>query len=81
MSAGGARLLRAWLGSPLRSRPVLEARHDAVAELLASHDLDTFRGRLRGVVDVERIAARVALRTARPRDLSGLRDTLYRPRI
>ncbi|GAB1425135.1 DNA mismatch repair protein MutS [Thauera terpenica] len=36
------------------------------------------RGTLRGVADVDRITARIALRSARPRDLSALRDTLAR---
>ncbi|MBK8740313.1 MAG: DNA mismatch repair protein MutS [Betaproteobacteria bacterium] len=76
VTAGGARLLRAWLGNPLRGHAAVAARHAAVAELLEAGELDALRRQLRGVVDIERIAARVALRTARPRDLSGLRDSL-----
>ena len=76
VTSGGARLLRAWLGSPLRNHAQLQARHQAVAELLEHRELDALRARLRGVVDVERITTRIALRTARPRDLSGLRDSL-----
>ena len=76
ITSGGARLLRAWLGNPLRNHSLLQSRHRAVAELLERRELDALRTRLRGVVDVERITARIALRTARPRDLSGLRDSL-----
>ena len=76
VTAGGGRMLRAWLGNPLRGHAGAEARHIAVAELLERRDLETLRAQLRGVVDIERIAARVALRSARPRDLSGLRDSL-----
>ena len=76
VTSGGARLLRAWLANPLRNHALLQARHGALAELLQQRELDALRTRLRGVVDIERITARIALRTARPRDLSGLRDSL-----
>jgi DNA mismatch repair protein MutS len=80
----GSRLLHHWLHHPLRDRAVLNARLDAVDKL---GDTSPDKGRLGGVyrtvheqlkpcVDVERITARIALRSARPRDLSGLRDTL-----
>jgi DNA mismatch repair protein MutS len=75
----GSRRLRHWLHHPLRDTGVLLRRQAAIAALLHPS------ARLRhprvaelfaGWSDVERITARVALRTARPRDLSGLRDTL-----
>ncbi len=70
----GSRLLAHWLHHPLRNRSVLRDRLDAVDELdekyAAVHD------QLKPAVDVERITARIALKSARPRDLSGLRDTL-----
>ncbi|MFA5826101.1 MAG: DNA mismatch repair protein MutS, partial [Gallionellaceae bacterium] len=70
----GSRLLANWLHHPLRDRHVLRARLDAVDKLgehfRAVHD------HLKPSVDVERITARIALRSSRPRDLSGLRDTL-----
>ncbi|MGH8502887.1 MAG: DNA mismatch repair protein MutS [Gammaproteobacteria bacterium] len=72
----GGRCLRRWINQPLRARDVLEHRHSAVAELLETQVFDDLRRRLRGVHDIERIVARVALRSARPRDLAGLRDTL-----
>ena len=70
----GSRLLANWLHHPLRDRSVLNARLQAVAQLDERHR-DVFEN-LRPCVDVERITARIALRSARPRDLSGLRDTL-----
>ncbi|HLU77874.1 MAG TPA: DNA mismatch repair protein MutS [Burkholderiales bacterium] len=75
----GSRLLRHWLHHPLRDRAVLNARLDAVAELGGDGVPDLHSGlhaALRRVADVERIAGRIALKSARPRDLSSLRDTL-----
>jgi DNA mismatch repair protein MutS len=75
----GSRLLRQWLGEPLRSRETAAARHGAIAELIASPlPRRRLAADLKRTVDLERVAARVALFTARPRDLSGLRDTLQR---
>ena len=70
----GSRLLANWLHHPLRDRAVLNARLQAVAQLNELHH--TVQAQLKPSVDVERITARIALRSARPRDLSGLRDTL-----
>ncbi|HQS58135.1 MAG: DNA mismatch repair protein MutS [Gallionellales bacterium 35-53-114] len=70
----GSRLLNHWLHHPLRDRSTLRARLDAVENLSGSyreaHEI------IKQCVDIERISARIALRSARPRDLSGLRDTL-----
>ncbi len=78
-TAAGSRLLRHWLANPLRPREVPLARHAAIAELRAA---ETVRQRLvaelKRTVDVARIATRIALGSARPRDLAGLRDTLAR---
>ncbi len=72
----GGRLLRRWLHRPLRDQQVVRGRHDAVATLL-DHDADAnLRESFRRIGDLERILARVALRSARPRDLSTLRDGL-----
>lgn len=68
----GARLLRRWLGRPLRDPAQLRLRHHCVAALLANADIETLRRWLRQVGDLERILARVALRSARPRDLTQL---------
>ena len=73
-SGMGSRLLRHWLHHPLRDRDVVGARHEAVGAL--SEAADEVHGVLRRFSDVERIASRVALKNARPRDLSSLRDSL-----
>ncbi|MGO1071601.1 DNA mismatch repair protein MutS [Lysobacter sp. CA199] len=72
----GGRLLRRWLHRPLRDRDVLRHRHQAVATLIESHAGDDVRERFRALGDLERILSRIALRSARPRDLSTLRDGL-----
>jgi DNA mismatch repair protein MutS len=73
----GSRLLRHWLHHPLRDRAVPQARQQATEVLLGS-DWQTLRATLRTLSDVERITGRLALLSARPRDLSSLRDTLAR---
>ncbi|HEY6985384.1 MAG TPA: DNA mismatch repair protein MutS [Rhodanobacteraceae bacterium] len=72
----GARLLRRWLHRPLRDRDAVAARRQAVGALIDAQPYEALREILRGVGDLERILARVALRSARPRDLSTLRDGL-----
>ena len=76
----GSRALRQWLTQPLRDRAVARARHDAISVLLAPERLgmgyESLREALRGMSDVERITARIALRQVRPRELAGLRETL-----
>ena len=70
----GSRLLRHWLHHPLRDQAVLVSRHESVEFLFQKNqDIKTI---LRRFADVERIAARIALKNARPRDLSGLRQSL-----
>jgi DNA mismatch repair protein MutS len=76
VTAMGGRLLRRWLSSPLRNRETLARRHKAVGALLAGQQYEPFREELRGIGDVERILSRVALATARPRDLTTLRHAL-----
>lgn len=75
-SAMGSRMLRRWLHQPLREKSVLQRRQQAVAELKTNYRFEPLRESLRDVGDIERILARVALKSARPRDLSRLRDTL-----
>ena len=72
----GGRLLRRWLHRPLRERRVVGERHDAVERLLDARADGHVRDAFRGLGDIERILSRVALRSARPRDLSTLRDAL-----
>jgi len=72
----GGRLLRRWLHRPLRDRSLLRHRQQAVATLIESRCGDTLREEFRALGDLERILSRIALRSARPRDLSTLRDGL-----
>ncbi len=73
----GTRLLRHWLHHPLRDREILSQRRDAIGVLAEQPDTAAALTRLlKGCADVERISGRIALKNARPRDLSGLRDTL-----
>jgi DNA mismatch repair protein MutS len=76
-SGMGTRLLRHWLHHPLRDRAVLIQRREAIGTLADTPDTtDKLSRLLKSCADVERISGRIALRNARPRDLSGLRDTL-----
>ncbi|MBW8364449.1 MAG: DNA mismatch repair protein MutS [Rhizobium sp.] len=73
----GTRLLRHWLHHPLRDRGILIQRRDAIGVLAELPDTAaTLTRLLKSCADVERISGRIALKNARPRDLSGLRDTL-----
>ncbi|MEP6483288.1 MAG: DNA mismatch repair protein MutS, partial [Rudaea sp.] len=72
----GSRELRRWLHRPLRDHALLKRRHHAVATLLIQRRYDALRDTLRDIGDLERILSRVALRSARPRDLTTLRDGL-----
>jgi DNA mismatch repair protein MutS len=75
-TAMGGRCLRRWVNRPLRDREALGQRHAVVGELIATGGHTGLQERLRGIGDVERILTRIALRSARPRDLSTLRDAL-----
>ncbi len=72
----GGRLLRRWLHRPLRDRGVLGERLHAVQTLIDRGADADVRERFRALGDLERILSRIALRSARPRDLSTLRDGL-----
>jgi DNA mismatch repair protein MutS len=77
-TAMGSRLLRRWIQRPLRDINVLSARYQAIDMLLSSGAVDTLQEQLHGIGDVERILSRVALRSARPRDLRQLCEALSR---
>ena len=73
----GSRTLARWLHHPRRAAAVAQARQQAIAALLAAgRGFDAVRTHLRTVSDIERIAARVALASVRPRELAGLRESL-----
>jgi DNA mismatch repair protein MutS len=68
----GSRLLRHWLHHPLRDQQAVAKRHDAVQALKEKNVQQT----LKRFSDVERVTARLALKSVRPRELAGLRDSL-----
>ena len=75
-TAMGSRTLRRWLNRPLRDQHLLQLRHQVIGALLEQASFVELYGMLRKVGDVERILARVALRSARPRDLTQLASAL-----
>jgi DNA mismatch repair protein MutS len=75
-SAMGGRLLRRWLQRPLRNHELLRERHQCIATLGMDALHEKLHTLLGGIADIERILTRIALKSARPRDLSGLRDSL-----
>ena len=75
-TAMGGRELRRWVQRPLRTRAPREHRLQAIEAFLDTGLHEAVHSLLRRVGDIERILARVALRSARPRDLAGLRDAL-----
>ena len=72
----GGRLLQRWINRPIRSRQVLSGRMDAIDQIVQDKHADPMFSCLRNIGDIERILARVALRSARPRDIARLRDAL-----
>ena len=72
----GGRLLRRWLLNPIRDRQGLGLRHRTIGAMIERAVHKELRERLRDAGDVERILARVALGSARPRDLTTLRSSL-----
>lgn len=75
-TAMGSRLLRRWLNRPLRDHGVLQQRQALIAELNSQYVTEDIHVALKQVGDIERILSRVALGSARPRDLARLRDAL-----
>ncbi|MEW8022403.1 MAG: DNA mismatch repair protein MutS [Candidatus Thiodiazotropha sp.] len=76
VTAMGSRMLRRWISQPLRQREAVAERHATIEALLASRLFHELREILQGIGDIERILARVALKSARPRDLATLREAL-----
>jgi len=73
-TAMGSRLLKRWIHAPLRDQAKVASRHQAVAELQLH--LDELQPQFKQIGDLERIVARLALRSARPRDFARLRAAL-----
>ena len=72
----GSRLLKRWIHQPSRNLDALTRRQDSIALLMEHGRYDELRSPLRQIGDMERVLARLALRSARPRDLSRLRSAL-----
>ncbi len=75
-TAMGCRLLKRWLHAPLINIDQINHRLDSVDALLATNQLDIIREQLLPIRDMQRILTRIALGTCRPRDLSGLKQSL-----
>ncbi len=77
-TAMGSRLLRRWLNRPIRDRVELKHRQQALDVLQRTGPVEALQGVLKEIGDLERILTRIGLRSARPRDLANLRDSLAR---
>lgn len=75
-TAMGSRLLRRWIHQPLREHFLIRKRQQAITEMIAVDGLEALKKSLDLIVDIERILSRIALRSARPRDLLGLRQSI-----
>ena len=71
----GSRLLALWLHHPLRKKNHILARQKAIQALASDYDM--IKNSFNQISDIERIAARIAIGSARPRDLANLRDSLH----
>ena len=72
----GGRELARWVTSPYRDQAIPEQRLAIISALIHSGLGPTIRKHLKGIGDIERIVARIGLSSAKPRDLSRLRDSL-----
>lgn len=75
-TAMGSRLLRHWLHHARRDQDVARGRHQAIEALIQADSSAGLSTTLTSVPDIERITTRIALQSARPRDLAALRDGL-----
>ena len=74
--AMGSRLLKRWLGQPLRQHQLIKNRQCAIREIMNQQQASHLHALLQQVADLHRITTRIALKSARPRDLVQLRETL-----
>jgi len=72
----GSRMLQRWIHEPLRDRQQIESRQSALTEILDTNLFETLESQLKALGDVERITARLALRSARPRDFARLKQAI-----
>lgn len=72
----GSRMLKRWIHQPMRDTATLNQRLDAIGELKETALYAELHPVLKQIGDIERILARLALRSARPRDLARLRHAM-----
>ncbi|MBT3205792.1 MAG: DNA mismatch repair protein MutS [Gammaproteobacteria bacterium] len=72
----GARELKRWMQKPLKQQQTIRKRHQAIATLIEQQLYDPLSEQLKSISDIERISSRIALLTARPRDLTSLLSSL-----
>ncbi len=72
----GSRLIRRWINRPLRDTSILNQRYDSIEEMVLQQAYPDIQPLLDGIGDIERILTRIIMASARPRDLSTLRDSL-----
>ncbi len=72
----GSRMLKRWIHQPMRDNTTLNQRLDAITELKETALYGELHPVLKQIGDIERILARLALRSARPRDLARLRHAM-----
>ena len=74
----GSRLMRQWINAPLQDHRPLEERLNAIEQFMAFSEMQTIQTILKSIGDVTRITSRIAVQTARPRDLGQLRIALQK---
>ncbi|WP_417883848.1 DNA mismatch repair protein MutS [Vibrio rumoiensis] len=72
----GSRMFKRWLHQPMRNNDILNQRLDAITEIKDNAYFAELHPNLKSIGDIERILARLALRSARPRDLARLRNAM-----
>jgi DNA mismatch repair protein MutS len=75
-TAMGSRLLKRWIHLPKRNQVEVNARLQAVESIVLQNNYYDIQEQLKQIGDIERIVARLALRSARPRDLARLRNAI-----
>ncbi len=76
-TAMGARCLRRWVGQPCLNMTTLRLRYQSIDNFIQTKTYLDLQEHLKVIADIERIRARIAIQTARPRDLTALRDSLH----
>ncbi|MBE8232884.1 MAG: DNA mismatch repair protein MutS, partial [Endozoicomonadaceae bacterium] len=76
VTAMGSRLLQRWLQQPIRDLKCLQQRQSCITQFITNYHFESIRDILKSIGDIERILSRIALRTAKPRDLFRLGESL-----